>query len=277
MPAMDYLVGDVQGCLEPLEQLMAEVQFSPSRDRLVLLGDLVNRGPNSLGVLRLVRGLDNAAQALLGNHDLHLLAVAHGARKLKKGDTFADVLDAPDRDAWIDWLRQRPLALVCGGWLCVHAGVAPVWTAAQTLRIAGELHELLRSENLAAFLPQMYGNQPDAWQDDLQGAARWRCAINIFTRIRFCHADGRMDFDVKEGAAQAPTHLLPWFALPERRSAGERIAFGHWSTLGLTVTPLLLGLDTGCVWGGRLTAACVREGQAPEIFSVPSSVRVPIV
>jgi bis(5'-nucleosyl)-tetraphosphatase (symmetrical) len=252
MPAMDYLVGDVQGCLEPLQRLMAEVQFSPSRDRLVLLGDLVNRGPDSLGVLHLVRGLGNAADALLGNHDLHLLAVAHGARKLKKGDTFGDVLNAPD------------------------SAVAPQWTAPQTLALAGELHDLLQSENLAAFLPQMYGNQPDRWRDDLQSAERWRCAINIFTRIRFCHADGRMDFDVKEGAAQAPAHLLPWFALPERRTVGERIAFGHWSTLGLTVTPTLLGLDTGCVWGGRLTAACVHEGKAPEIFSVKSSVAVPI-
>jgi bis(5'-nucleosyl)-tetraphosphatase (symmetrical) len=276
MPAMDYLVGDVQGCLEPLQRLMAEVQFSPSRDRLVLLGDLVNRGPDSLGVLRLVRRLDNAADALLGNHDLHLLAVAHGARKLKKGDTFGDVLDAPDHAAWIDWLRHRPLALVCQGWLCVHAGVAPQWSTAQTLALAGELHTLLQSENLAAFLPQMYGNQPDLWRDGLQGAERWRCAINVFTRIRFCHADGRMDFDMKESAGQAPAHLLPWFALPERRSASQRIAFGHWSTLGLTVTPHLLGLDTGCVWGGRLTAACLREGQAPEIFSVKSSVAVPI-
>lgn len=269
MPAMDYLVGDVQGCLEPLQRLMAEVQFSPSRDRLVMLGDLVNRGPQSLGVLRLLRGLDNACEALLGNHDLHLLAVAHGARKLKKGDTFADVLNAPDAASWIDWLRRRPLALRCQGWLCVHAGVAPSWTTAQTLALADELQGLLQSENLAAFLPQMYGNLPDAWRDDLRDAARWRCAINVFTRIRFCHADGRMDFDLKETAAQAPAHLQPWFELPQRLTSADRVAFGHWSTLGLKVSPHLLGLDTGCVWGGRLSAALVREGQSPEVVSVP--------
>jgi bis(5'-nucleosyl)-tetraphosphatase (symmetrical) len=144
------------------------------------------------------------------------------------------------------------------------------------LGIAEELHGLLQSENLAAFLPHMYGNLPDAWRDDLQGIERWRCAINVFTRVRFCHADGRMDFDLKESAAQAPAHLQPWFDLPARRTLADRLAFGHWSTLGLKVTPTLLGLDTGCVWGGRLSAALVREGQAPQIFSVQSSVRVPI-
>jgi bis(5'-nucleosyl)-tetraphosphatase (symmetrical) len=265
---MDYLIGDVQGCLDPLERLLAEVQFSPSRDRLVVLGDLVNRGPASLGVLKRLRGMDGAAEAILGNHDLHLLAVAHGTRKLKKGDTFADVLNAPDVASWIAWLRERPLALVCEGWLCVHAGVVPSWTVEHTLSVADELHELLRSENLATFLPQMYGDEPDLWRDDLHGIERWRCAVNVFTRLRFCHADGRMDFELKENAGAAPPHLRPWFELPQRRTAADRIAFGHWSTLGLKVTPTLLGLDTGCVWGGRLTAAAVRAGQPPEVFSV---------
>jgi bis(5'-nucleosyl)-tetraphosphatase (symmetrical) len=274
---MQYLVGDVQGCLEPLERLLAEIQFSPSRDRLLVLGDLVNRGPDSLGVLRLLRRLDNAAEALLGNHDLHLLAVAHGARKLKKGDTFADVLNAPDAPQWIGWLRERPMALQREGWLCVHAGVAPSWTAPQTLAVADELHTLLQSEDLAAFLPLMYGNEPDGWRDDLQGPARWRCAINVFTRMRLCHADGRMDFDVKESAAVAPPHLQPWFMLPQRRTSQDRVAFGHWSTLGLKTEPHLLALDTGCVWGGRLSAAQVASGEAPEVFSVASSVAAPFV
>jgi bis(5'-nucleosyl)-tetraphosphatase (symmetrical) len=274
---MNYLVGDVQGCLETLERLMAELQFSPSRDRLLVLGDLVNRGPDSLGVLRLLKKLDNAAEAILGNHDLHLLAVAHGARKLKKGDTFGDVLNAPDAAAWMSWLRQRPLALMFEGWLCVHAGVAPGWSAEHTLLIAKELHQLLQSENLAAFLPQMYGNTPDAWRDDLQGAERARCAVNALTRIRLCHADGRMDFEVKESASQAPAHLQPWFTLPQRRTAQNPVAFGHWSTLGLMVEPQLLALDTGCVWGGRLTCARVQAGVPPEIFSVPSSVAMPLV
>jgi len=265
---MHYLVGDIQGCDQAFERLMAEIGFSPSRDRLTVLGDLVNRGPASLAVLRRLRGLGDAAQALLGNHDLHLLAVAQGVRPEHANDTLREILAAPDREAWLDWLRQRPLALMQQGWLCVHAGVSPAWSAAQTLSLATEVQTMLRGPDLAAFLPQMYGNHPAKWSDTLQGPDRWRHVINVLTRIRFCHPDGALDFKAKEGAAQAPPGLLPWFEFPQRASIGTPIAFGHWSTLGLVNRPELLGLDTGCVWGGALTAARV-DGGRRELVHVP--------
>jgi bis(5'-nucleosyl)-tetraphosphatase (symmetrical) len=258
---MHYLIGDLQGCCDAFERLLAEIGFSPSRDRLTVLGDLVNRGPQSLAVLRTVRGLGNAADALLGNHDLHLLAVARGVRPEHQSDTLREILDAPDREAWLDWLRQRPLALMRDGWLCVHAGVAPAWSAAQTLALAGEVEQMLRGPDLGAFLPLMYGNQPALWSNALQGAERWRHVINVLTRIRFCHADGSLDFKAKEGAVQAPPGLVPWFEFPQRASAGTPIAFGHWSTLGLVNRPELLGIDTGCVWGGALSAVRVDGGR----------------
>lgn len=264
---MHYLIGDLQGCDDAFERLLAEMGFSPSRDRLTLLGDLVNRGPRSLAVLRRVRALGAAAEALLGNHDLHLLAVAHGVRPAHASDTLREILDAPDRDAWIDWLRQRPLALRREGWLCVHAGVSPAWDGAQTLALAAEVEQMLRGPDLGAFLPLMYGNEPARWSDTLQGAERWRHVINVLTRIRFCHADGRLDFKTKEGQDDAPPGLVPWFAFPQRASAGTPIAFGHWSTLGLIQRPDLLALDTGCVWGGTLSAARV-DGGRREVIQV---------
>ena len=265
---MHYLIGDLQGCHDAFARLLAEIGFSPSRDRLTVLGDLVNRGPQSLAVLRTVRDLGNAADALLGNHDLHLLAVAHGVRPEHKSDTLREILDAPDREAWLDWLRQRPLALEREGWLCVHAGVAPAWSAAQTLALAAEVEQMLRGPDLGAFLPLMYGNQPALWSNALQGAERWRHVINVLTRIRFCHADGSLDFKAKEGAGQAPPGLVPWFEFPARASDGTPIAFGHWSTLGLVNRPDLLGIDTGCVWGGALTAVRV-DGGRRDILQVP--------
>ena len=258
---MHYLIGDLQGCHDALQRMLAEIGFSPSRDRVTVLGDLVNRGPQSLAVLRTLRALENAADALLGNHDLHLLAAAHGVRPEHKSDTLREILDAPDREAWLDWLRQRPLALMREGWLCVHAGVSPAWSAAQTMALASEVEALLRGPDLAAFLPLMYGNQPARWSDTLQGPDRWRHVINVLTRIRFVHADGALDFKAKEGAGDAPPGLLPWFDSPGRASADTPIAFGHWSTLGLVNRPDLLGIDTGCVWGGALTAVRVDGGR----------------
>ena len=258
---MHYLIGDLQGCASAFERLLAEIGFSPSRDRLTLLGDLVNRGPQSLATLRRVRGLGAAADALLGNHDLHLLAVAHGIRPEHASDTLRDILDAPDRAAWIEWIRQRPLAVVAEGWLCVHAGVVPSWTASQTLSLANELQSLLRGSALGSFLPLMYGNEPALWRDELEGADRWRCAINVLTRIRYCHPDGRLDFKSKQGASKAPAGLRPWFDMPGRASAGTPMAFGHWSAMGLVERPDLLGLDTGCVWGGALSAVRVDGGR----------------
>jgi bis(5'-nucleosyl)-tetraphosphatase (symmetrical) len=219
-------------------------------------------------VLRRLAAFGAAATCLLGNHDLHLLAVAHGVRRLQAGDTFADVLQAPDLAFWLEWLRSRPLAHLEAGWLCVHAGVLPQWDASQTLALAGEVQALLRGPDLAGFLPQMYGNQPDRWDDALQGAERWRLVINALTRTRFCSDDGRLDFKTKEGAGAAPPGLRPWFELPGRRTAGQPIAFGHWSLLGLLNRPDLLALDTGCVWGGALTAVRI-DGGRREVQQVP--------
>jgi bis(5'-nucleosyl)-tetraphosphatase (symmetrical) len=258
---MIHLIGDVQGCDTALQRLLGEIGFSPSRDRIVLLGDLVNRGPASLAVLQRMAALGGAATCLLGNHDLHLLAVAHGVRSLHKGDTFEDVLTAPDAPAWLDWLRQQPLAHLEAGWLCVHAGVVPQWTAAQTLQLAAEVQALLRGPELAAFLRVMYGNEPDRWHNGLAGAERARFVINTLTRIRFCTAQGRLDFKIKEGAGAAPPGQMPWFDVPGRKTCGQPIAFGHWSTLGLVNRPELLAIDTGCVWGGALTAVRVDGGR----------------
>jgi len=265
---MHYLIGDLQGCDDALERLLAAIGFSPSRDTLTVLGDLVNRGPASLAVLRRMRALGAAADALLGNHDLHLLAVAHGVRPEHRNDTLREILDSPEREAWIEWLRARPLAIERHGWLCVHAGVNPAWSALRTLTLAAEVEVLLRGPDLADFLPRMYGNEPARWDDALEGAARWRHVINVLTRIRFVQAsDGTLDFKLKEGADAAPPGLVPWFEAPGRASAGSPIAFGHWSTLGLVNRPDLLALDTGCAWGGALTAVRV-DGGRRDVFQI---------
>ena len=265
-----YLIGDVQGCDAALQRLLHKIGFSPSRDSLVVLGDLVNRGPGSLAVLRLLRALEGAAECLLGNHDLHLLAVAQGVRSTHRNDTLDDILHAPDRADLLDWIRQRPLALQRRGWLLVHAGVLPAWTAAQTLVLADEVSRLLRSPEGPQWLQQMYGNQPDHWREDWPDADRWRVVVNALTRLRFCSADGVMEFATKDSNAAAPAGFMPWFEVPGRQTAGTPVAFGHWSTLGLIQRPDLLALDTGCVWGGCLSAACLdSQGQVREIIQVP--------
>ena len=262
---MDYLIGDVQGCCDALDALLAKIGFSPSRDRIFVLGDLVNRGPRSLDTLRTLRGLGNAAHCLLGNHDLNLLAVAHGVRKPHRGDTIQEILDAPDREQWLDWLRQRPLALsidnATGGWLMVHAGVVPQWTREQTLQLAGEVERVLRSAAIGEFLPVMYGDEPARWRDDLAGAERLRFIVNTLTRIRFVAADGTLDLHTKDGLDGARPGMFAWFDVPERATAGVPMACGHWATLGLINRPDLLALDTGCVWGRQLTAVRVDGGR----------------
>ncbi len=259
--AMVYLLGDVQGCSQSLEHLLAVLGFSPSRDRLVVLGDMVNRGPGSLAVLRRLSGYGGAAVCLLGNHDLHLIAVAHGHRTPKGGDTLQDLLAAPDLESWIDWLRQQRLAHVEEGWLCVHAGVVPQWDAAQTLALAGEAQTLLRGPDLDPFLSRMYSNEPLQWHDHLQGSDRLRFIINTLTRIRFCSDAGVLDLKTKEGANAVVPGFMPWFEVPGRRTKNQAMAFGHWSALGLVNRPDLLALDTGCVWGGQLSAMRVDGGR----------------
>jgi len=264
---MIYLVGDLQGCCDPLERLLQTLDFSPSRDHLYLLGDLVNRGPDSLGVLRRLRALEGSVTCLLGNHDLHLLAVAHGVRKPHRSDTLDAILQAPDREDWLNWLRQQRLAVHAHGWLMVHAGVLPQWDAAQTVALAGEVEAMLRSPELGEFLTQMYGNEPARWDEGLTGVARWRCVVNSLTRLRFCSADGTMEFATKEGVGGAPDGFMPWFEVPGRRTAGTPVAFGHWSTLGLINRDDLLSLDTGCIWGGQLTAVRV-DGPQRELIQI---------
>ncbi|SEL58386.1 Bis(5'nucleosyl)-tetraphosphatase, ApaH [Roseateles sp. YR242] len=265
---MHYLIGDLQGCCDALARLLEKIDFSPSRDRLYLLGDLVNRGPDSLTTLRRLQSLGDAAQCLLGNHDLHLLATAAGVRAPHKSDTLDAILQASDREPLLEWLRQQRVAIQAQGWLMVHAGVVPQWDADQTLALADEVHALLKGPALAEFLPQMYGNEPDRWSEGLVGVERLRFIINVLTRIRFCNAKGKLDFKTKEGLGTAPDGYMPWFDVPGRRTAGQPIAFGHWSTLGLVQRDDLLALDTGCVWGGELTAARVSEGKVLEIIQV---------
>ena len=258
-----YCIGDIQGCDDALVRLLDTIGFSASRDTVYLLGDLVNRGPDSAAVLRRCMEQGDAIRCLLGNHDLHLLAAAHGARKPSRRDTLASVLDAPDRSALLEWLRHQPLARSHEHsgqtLLMVHAGVVPAWSTADTLVRAQEVQDVLRSPDLPAFLHAMYGNTPDHWDDDLTGTDRLRVIVNALTRMRFCSSGGVMDFESTESASAAPEGLMPWFDVPGRRTAGTLMAFGHWSTLGWLNRSDLLGLDTGCVWGGCLSA--VRFGK----------------
>lgn len=268
-----YLIGDLQGCLQPLLRLLQEIDFSPSRDTLYPLGDLVNRGPDSLGVLRHLRALEDAARPLLGNHDLHLLAVASGLRETRPDDTLGAILQADDRGSLIDWLRHQALARLEGGWLMVHAGLLPGWSVGKTLSLAAEVEAVLQGANWLDFLAHMYGNRPDHWRDDLQGWDRLRVVVNALTRLRFCTPAGQIDFSSTAPPDQPPPACRPWFAVPGRQSAGDRVAFGHWSTLSTEQPkrqPILrhnaLGLDTGCLWGGPLTAA--RLGSEPGAYEL---------
>ena len=263
-----YLIGDVQGCDEALGRLLQTLDFSPSRDSLYLLGALVNRGPDSLGVLRRMQALQGSAHCLLGNHDLHTLALAAGVRRTSRMDTLDALLLAPDRDGLMNWLRQQAMALQAHGVLMVHAGVLPQWSATDTLTLAAEVEQVLRGPHWKDFLTQMYGNEPARWDGTLQGVARLRVIVNALTRLRFCTADGTMEFDSKEGAQGAPAGFMPWFDVPDRRTAADVVAFGHWSTLGWLGRSDVLALDTGCVWGGCLTALRLRSDGAHERIEV---------
>lgn len=256
-----YLIGDLQGCDAPFKRLLETIDFSPSSDTLYLLGDLVNRGPDSLAVLRRLSALGDAARCLLGNHDLHALAVWQGVRSTKRNDTLQTLLAATDSAYLLDWLRHRPMALYAQGWLMVHAGVLPQWTTAQTLVLAAEVESFLRGPNIKLHLADMYGNTPAVWHNGLAGSDRLRVIINALTRLRFCTAGGLMDFTSNANADNPPKGFMPWFDMPGRATQDQPIAFGHWSTLmpdNQRTTSLrsnTLPLDTGCVWGGCLTAA----------------------
>jgi len=260
-----YLIGDLQGCDAPLGRLLARLDFSPSRDTLWLLGDLVNRGPASAAVLRRLMGYGDAAHCLLGNHDLSLLAVAHGHRPPHRNDTMDDILRASDREAMLDWLRHRSMALQAHGILMVHGGVLPQWSAAQAMALAREVEAVLRGPDLVHFLAHMWGNQPDRWDDALAGLDRLRVIVNALTRLRFCTSDGVMDLKASGGLDAVPAGLMPWFDVPGRKTAGTTIAFGHWSTLGYLRRPDLIALDTGCVWGGCLSALRLSADGAHEL------------
>ena len=250
-----YAIGDVQGCHAALVRLLQRLHFDQARDRLWFAGDLVNRGPESLQTLRLVRSLGTAAVCVLGNHDLHLLARAQGGRAGRL-DTLDELLAAPDSAELLDWLRQRPLMHEADGWVLAHAGIAPVWTLAEARRAARLIESTLRGSDYRAFLAAMYGDEPRQWSPDLEGIERLRFAINAFTRMRYCSDDGALEFRAKGRPGTQAPGLQPWFALPSRTPIDADIVFGHWSTLGQVHWPehRVWGLDTGAVWGGRLTA-----------------------
>ena len=253
-PPMPVAIGDLQGCLSCLQRLLERIERDAPGAPLWFVGDLVNRGPQSLQTLRFIRSLGPRAVSVLGNHDLHLLAVAWGIRRAHRSDTLSEILAAPDRDELLGWLRTRPLAHAEHGHLMVHAGVLPAWDAARTLALADEVAQALGGPDPHGFLAGMYGNQPTAWDDALTGADRLRVVVNALTRLRFCTPDGQMEFATKDPADAAPPGHVPWFRAPQRRTADVTVVFGHWSQLGLMQLPGLLALDTGCVWGRALSA-----------------------
>ena len=273
-----YAIGDVQGCADQLEDLLTRLCFDASRDRLWFVGDLVNRGPRSLDTLRFVRSLDDTAVAVLGNHDLHLLAIARAAAGLKRTDAgLVPVLDAPDRDVLLDWLLGRPLMHhdAALGASLLHAGLPPQWTLAVALDCAREVERRLQGEHVGQLFAHMYGDEPSVWRDELEGWDRLRFSINAFTRLRVCALeDGRMLLKYKGPPETAPPGAAPWFRVPWRKTDGQRLVFGHWSALGYVAENGVLGLDTGCVWGGALTAQRI-DVEASQPVQVPNGAGLP--
>ncbi len=264
-----YAIGDIQGCFKPFMALLELLHFNPEQDTLWLTGDLVNRGPQSLEVLRYVSKLSARHEIVLGNHDLHLLAVACGARDMHEGDTLQDILTATDKDELLDWLRQRPMLVQHEtlGFVMTHAGLAPSWTLPQAVSLASEVEQVLRSKDWRELFKYMYGNQPDLWSDQLVGEDRLRCIINYLTRMRFCHADGRLNLSNKGSIQNNVDELIPWFEVTSRVNANIKIIFGHWAALqGEVAVDNLYALDTGCVWGNKLSAMRLEDGAR---FAVP--------
>ena len=254
-----YAIGDVQGCFDPLQQLIGEIGFRESADGLWFVGDLVNRGPQSLEILRFVKSLGGGAVSVLGNHDLHLLMVAEGREKPRREDTLGAILDAPDREELLTWLRGRPLMHAQGEYAMVHAGLLPSWSIGKALDLAREIEYALQGPDWRGLMAHMYGNQPDYWDDALSGYGRLRVIINAMTRMRICTPDGRMEFSHKGGIGDIPRGYVPWFDVPGRRSVDSTVICGHWSALGLVAQKNLLALDSGCLWGGRLSAVRLED------------------
>jgi bis(5'-nucleosyl)-tetraphosphatase (symmetrical) len=256
-----YAVGDIQGCLQPLRCLLERVAFVPGPDALWVCGDLVNRGPDSLETLRLLYGMRDSVVGVLGNHDLHLLAVARHRHKLRPKDTLQAILNAPDRDELLGWLRRFKLLHhdTDLGYAMVHAGIPPIWSLSDALRYSREIEQILQNNvEVESYLAHLYGNLPDRWDNKLSGPERWRVITNYFTRMRFCSADGRLELHCKQGSDQAPAGFAPWFSYPLPVLESTRLLFGHWASLqGKTHRPGLFALDTGCVWGGQLSMLCL--------------------
>lgn len=263
-----YAVGDIQGCYHAFQALLARLQFDAKRDTLWLVGDLINRGSGSLEVLRWCYEHQARIKVVLGNHDLHALVVAHGFVRAHKSDTLDTLLNAPDCDQLLNWLRHQPLLHLNDDFLMVHAGLLPQWSVSDAIGYADEVTRVLQGPDYAAFLNHMYGNTPDAWNDALIGWDRLRVITNAMTRLRLCTQDGVMDFAFKGELANVPDGLVPWFDVENRRTQAQKIVFGHWSALGLQHRNNVFSLDTGCLWGGKLTAMHL-ETQA--IIQVPCS------
>jgi bis(5'-nucleosyl)-tetraphosphatase (symmetrical) len=265
-----YAIGDIQGCYSPFRRMLDRLRFDPARDRLWLVGDLVNRGPQSLAVLRYVKNLGARAITVLGNHDLHLLVVAAGYAKQHHGDTLTAILRAPDRDELLAWLRRQKIMHTAGRYAMVHAGLLPQWSIAKALALAREVEAALKGDEHNEFLRHMYGNKPTRWRDDLTGFDRLRVIINAFTRLRLCTAAGRMEFAHKGSPDDPPRGYRPWFQIPRRRNRATTVIFGHWAALGLYLDSNVMGLDTGCVWGRELTALRLSDRK---IFQCPAAAR----
>jgi len=265
-----YAVGDIQGCYDEFRQLLDRIGFDPVADTLWLVGDLVNRGPESLSVLRYVKALGDQAIAVLGNHDLHLLALAAGNDKHAKKSNLDDILTAPDRDEILHWLRHRPIMHVDEKkrFSMIHAGLPPQWDLAQARTCAAELEAELQGPGVADFLHAMYGNEPDLWSPDLSGDDRLRFITNCFTRLRYCDREGRLLLSEKGLPGSQPDEVLPWFKVPGRATREDRIVFGHWSVLGYVAEHNVWGLDTGCLWGGSLTAVRIRRKKPIKVFDL---------
>ena len=263
-----YAIGDVQGCLDALRALLDRAGFEPGRDRLWLTGDLVNRGAQSMETLRFVRSLGDSVRCVLGNHDIHLLMVAGSHANAHRSDTLGDVLNAPDRDELLGWLRQQPLLIREGRFVMVHAGLLPEWTLAEAEQLAGEAHRALR-DDFESLAGSLYGNQPERWDPGLRGRDRIRFIVNVFTRMRVCHPDGRLELNHKGLAERRPEGTEPWFDLPDRHGEDITVVCGHWSALGLLLRPGLAALDTGCLWGGWLTALRLEDGAVFQVRGDP--------